>query len=107
MVQIDFVSGTLISATLGLADKINPRKLFTFSAIISAIFTLLFILLYKYFLIEMILMLSTGIMRGIYPVAFLIVSNWFITKIGLAPGIIIARANAWNCIIYNNEFAIY
>jgi len=66
MVQIGFVLGALISATLGLADKINPRKLFTFSAIMSAIFTLLFVLLYKYFLIEMVLMLSTGIMMAVF-----------------------------------------
>ncbi len=91
MVQIGFVLGALISATLGLADKVNPRKLFTFSAIMSAIFTLLFVILYRHFLIEMVLMLSTGIMMaGVYPVAVLIVSGWFPTKKGLALGIVIA-----------------
>ncbi|ARD84748.1 MFS transporter [Ferroplasma acidiphilum] len=91
MVQIGFVLGALISATLGLADKVNPRKLFTFSSIMSAIFTLLFVLLYRHFLIEMVLMLSTGIMMaGVYPVAVLIVSSWFPTRRGLALGIVIA-----------------
>lgn len=91
MVQFGFVAGALISASLGLADKINPRKLFAFSAIMSALFTVMFVFLYHYFFIEIILMLLTGIMMaGIYPVAVLIVSSWFPVRRGLALGIVIA-----------------
>ena len=91
MVQFGFVAGALISASLGLADKINPRKLFAFSALMSALFTVMFVSLYHYFFIEMILMLLTGIMMaGIYPVAVLIVSSWFPSRRGLALGIVIA-----------------
>ncbi len=91
MVQFGFVAGALISASLGLADKINPRKLFAFSALMSALFTVMFVFLYHYFFIEMILMLLTGIMMaGIYPVAVLIVSSWFPSRRGLALGIVIA-----------------
>ncbi len=91
MVQFGFVAGALISASLGLADKINPRKLFAFSALMSALFTIMFVFLYHYFFIEMILMLLTGIMMaGIYPVAVLIVSSWFPSRRGLALGIVIA-----------------
>ena len=64
MVQFGFVAGALISASLGLADKINPRKLFAFSALMSALFTVMFVFLYHYFFIEMILMLLTSIMCG-------------------------------------------
>ena len=46
MVQFGFVAGALISASLGLADKINPRKLFAFSALMSALFTVMFVFLY-------------------------------------------------------------
>ncbi len=91
MVQFGFVMGALISASLGLADKINPRKLFAFSATMSSLFAVMFVFLYHYFFIEMILMLLTGIMMaGIYPVAVLIVSNWFPARRGLALGIVIA-----------------
>ena len=91
MVQFGFVGGALISASLGLADKINPRKLFAFSAFMSAIFTVMFVFLYHHFFVELILMLLTGIMMaGIYPVAVLIVSSWFPTRRGLALGIVIA-----------------
>ena len=91
MVQFGFVAGALISASLGLADKINPRKLFAFSAIMSALYTVMFVFLYHYFFIEIILMLLTGIMMaGIYPVAVLIVSSWFPVRRGLALGIVIA-----------------
>ncbi len=91
MVQFGFVAGALISASLGLADKINPRKLFAFSALMSALFTVMFVFLYHYFFIEMVLMLLTGIMMaGIYPVAVLIVSSWFPSRRGLALGIVIA-----------------
>ena len=91
MVQFGFVAGALISASLGLADKMNPRKLFAFSALMSALFTVMFVFLYHYFFIEMILMLLTGIMMaGIYPVAVLIVSSWFPSRRGLALGIVIA-----------------
>jgi MFS family permease len=91
MVQFGFVAGALISASLGLADKINPRKLFAFSAIMSALFTVMSVFLYHYLFIEIILMLLTGIMMaGIYPVAVLIVSSWFPVRRGLALGIVIA-----------------
>ncbi len=91
MVQFGFVAGALISASLGLADKINPRKLFSISATISAVLTIMFVFLYHYFFIEMILMLLTGVMMaGIYPVAVLIVSSWFPARRGLALGIVIA-----------------
>ncbi len=91
MVQFGFVGGALISASLGLADKINPRKLFAFSAFMSAIFTVMFVFLYHHFFVELILMLLTGIMMaGIYPVAVLIVSSWFPARRGLALGIVIA-----------------
>ncbi len=91
MVQFGFVAGALISASLGLADKINPRKLFAFSATMGSLFTVMFVFLYHYFFIEMILMLLTGIMMaGIYPVAVLIVSIWFPARRGLALGIVIA-----------------
>ncbi len=91
MVQFGFVGGALISASLGLADKINPRKLFAFSALMSAIFTVMFVFLYHHFFVELILMLLTGIMMaGIYPVAVLIVSSWFPARRGLALGIVIA-----------------
>jgi MFS family permease len=91
MVQFGFVLGAIISATIGLADKIDPKVLFTVSGVLSAIFNILFVFLYHYFLIEMLLMLLIGVsMAGIYPVAVLIVSNWFPKRRGLALGIVIA-----------------
>jgi sugar phosphate permease len=91
MVQFGFVFGALISATIGLADKIEPRLLFTISGIFSATLNIFFVFLYHYFIIEMVLMLLIGVsMAGIYPVAVLIVSNWFPERRGLALGIVIA-----------------
>src|SRR5260370_37644611 len=36
MVQVGFVAGTLASATLGLADRLDPRRFFMMSALVAA-----------------------------------------------------------------------
>ncbi|WP_337860651.1 MFS transporter [Ferroplasma sp.] len=91
MVQIGFVFGSLLSASIGLADLINPRYLFTLSAILSAFMNILFVVMYHYFVIELILMFLTGaLMAGIYPVSVMVVSAWFPRGKGLAIGIVIA-----------------
>ncbi len=91
MVQFGFVVGSLISASIGLADRVNPRFLFSISAFSSGAFNLLFVLMYQHFMVEIILMFLTGIMMaGIYPVSVMIVSSWFPSRRGLALGIVIA-----------------
>lgn len=89
-VQIGFISGAIISAFLGLADRFNAKKLFALSCLIGAIVNGLFILspsitygiIFRFF---------TGItMAGVYPTAVKLLSMWFPNKRGLGTGILIA-----------------
>lgn len=90
-VQIGFVAGALISATVGLADRVNSRRLFVASCFVGALCNGLFILVGHYIALGLTLRFLTGMaIAGVYPVAVKMVSTWFARARGLAIGILIA-----------------
>ena len=80
----------MISAFLGLADRINGKKLFAFSCVIGALVNGLFVwspnlvcgILFRF--------LTGATMAGVYPTAVKLLSMWFPNKRGLGTGILIA-----------------
>lgn len=88
-VQIGFVIGALIVASLSLSDRMNPRRLMAVSALFGALVNALFPLS-NGLAVGLLLQFITGMaMAGIYPTSVKILSQWFPDKRGLATGILI------------------
>jgi MFS family permease len=86
-VQVGFVIGTLTSATLGLADRTDPRLLFRLSAIVAGLASLASAALAPDSALLIALRLVTGIcMAGVYPVGMKIASSWARADTGLLIG---------------------
>ncbi|ALC90579.1 MFS transporter [Bacillus sp. FJAT-18017] len=89
-VPVGFVIGSLVSSYFGIADRLNPRKVFAASAFLGAILNALLILVDHAFF-GILLRLLTGIaLAGVYPIAVKILSQWFPKNRGFAIGILIA-----------------
>lgn len=86
-VQVGFVIGTLASATLGLADRYDPRLLFRLSAVVAGLASLASAALAPDSVLLIGLRLLTGIcMAGVYPVGMKIASSWARADTGLLIG---------------------
>ncbi|TCT06322.1 sugar phosphate permease [Paralcaligenes ureilyticus] len=89
-VQIGFVVGTIVSATLSLADRIEPRRFFMLAALAAAIATGLIPLLWPGTVWTILLRFVTGAcMAGVYPVGMKIASTWAQRDMGLLVGLIV------------------
>ncbi|MFT4417199.1 MFS transporter [Fredinandcohnia humi] len=89
-VPLGFVIGAFFSSYFGIADRYNPRRIFTISAFTGAVINLLFIFADSVVL-GITLRLVTGVsLAGVYPTAVKMLSQWFPKKRGLAIGILIA-----------------
>lgn len=76
-VQAGFVAGSLFSAALGLADRLDPRRFFLASAIVAALANAAILLIEPTSLLVAVLRFVTGAcMAGIYPVGMKIASTW-------------------------------
>ncbi|WP_420412379.1 MFS transporter [Roseibium sp.] len=76
-VQIGFVAGALASALLGLADRIDPRRLFAFSAISAALFNASLLVVEPGGAFSIFARFATGaLLAGVYPVGMKIVVGW-------------------------------
>jgi MFS family permease len=90
-VQIGFVAGALTSASVGLADLVNSRRLFIVSCFLGALCNGLFILVGQHIVLGLALRFLTGVtIAGVYPVAVKMVSTWFVRARGFAIGMLIA-----------------
>ena len=75
-VQAGFVAGTLTSAVLGLADRLDPRRLFLVSAITASAANAAILLFEPTSAAVLALRFATGAcMAGIYPVAMKIAAT--------------------------------
>jgi MFS family permease len=89
-VQIGFVVGCLASAILGLADRLELRRLFAASAAIGAIANALLLVVDPRSVVAPLLRLVTGIcMAGVYPVGMKLASTWARGDMGLLVGILV------------------
>jgi len=89
-VQIGFVIGCLASAVLGLADRLELRRLFAASAAIGAVANALLLVVDPRSIVAPVLRLVTGIcMAGVYPVGMKLASTWARGDMGLLVGILV------------------
>ena len=89
-VQMGFVVGTLVSASLNLADRLRPRVLFAAAALAGAALNAAVVPLESFGLIFLVRFATGMALAGVYPTAMKIVSGWFRGGRGAALGIMIA-----------------
>jgi MFS family permease len=89
-VHLGFVLGSLISAILGLADRLDPRKLFMTATLIaaSANAAILFGDPTSDFAVAM-RIVTGACMAGIYPVGMKLASTWSRDDMGLMIGLLV------------------
>ncbi|AWK88997.1 MFS transporter [Azospirillum thermophilum] len=89
-VQIGFVAGTLVSALLGLADRLDPRRLFMASALVAGAANAALLLVDPAGMVALALRFVTGAcMAGIYPVGMKIAASWARGDLGLLVGLLV------------------
>lgn len=89
-VQLGFVAGTLISATLNLADIITTRHLFTVSALLGALTNAIFGLYAHTPETAIALRFLTGVcLAGVYPPGMKLMATWFRERRGMALGVLV------------------
>ena len=89
-VQLGFVAGTLLSATLNLPDVMRPRTLFAICALLGAIANALLAFAVHEVAAAIALRFLTGVfLAGVYPPGMKIIATWFKTGRGLALGVLI------------------
>ncbi len=89
-VQLGFVLGTLGSAFLGLADRLDPRRFFMASAIVAAVANAAILALDPASPLVVVMRFVTGVcMAGIYPVGMKLVSTWARGDMGLMVGLLV------------------
>ena len=83
-VAVGFVTGTLSSTMLGLADRLDPRRFFMASALIAATANAAILLVSPTSLAMPVLRFVVGAcMAGIYPVGMKMASTWAVRDMGL------------------------
>jgi predicted MFS family arabinose efflux permease len=89
-VQMGFVCGTLVSALLGLADRLESRRFFAAAAIAGAAANTGLIFVEPGSAAMIALRFMTGAaMAGIYPVGMKLVASWAKGDLGLLVGILV------------------
>src|SRR3954463_421604 len=89
-VQAGFVIGTFISALFGLADRIDPRRMFTISALIACAANALILVVPPTSPLMPLLRFLTGVaMAGIYPVGMKLAATWARGDLGLLVGLLV------------------
>ncbi len=89
-VQIGFVVGTLLSATLNLPDLVNSRRLIAASAVLGAASNAAFALLASGLAVGIPLRMLTGVfLGGVYPPGMKVAATWSRRYRGLAIGLLV------------------
>ncbi len=89
-VQLGFVCGTIISAFLGLADRLDPRRFFMVSALIAAGANGALLVLHPASDWVLVCRFITGAcMAGVYPVSMKIAAAWADDDLGLLVGTLV------------------
>jgi MFS family permease len=89
-VQLGFVAGTLVSATINLADIIRPRLLIALCAVLGAIANAAFALFAHGVTTAIVLRFITGAcLAGVYPPGMKLIATWFREGRGAALGVLI------------------
>jgi MFS family permease len=89
-VQLGFVIGTLVSAALGLADRLDPRRYFMASALVAAAANAAIMLFEPTSPAVIALRFVTGAcMAGVYPVGMKLATTWAKGDMGLMVGLLV------------------
>jgi MFS family permease len=89
-VQLGFVAGTLLSATLNLPDVITTRHLFAVSAFLGAAANAFFGLYVHDGSTAILMRFLTGVcLAGVYPPGMKIMATWFRERRGMALGVLV------------------
>ncbi|MEK9753815.1 MAG: MFS transporter [Rhodospirillaceae bacterium] len=89
-VQAGFVCGTIASAVLGLADRLDPRRFFMFSTLIAATANALLLILAPTSNAVLACRFVTGFcMAGVYPVGMKMAAAWANRDLGFLVGILV------------------
>ena len=89
-VQLGFVAGTLVSAALSLADRLDPRRLYLACALVAAAATLVQTLVAPSGTAAVVLRFVAGAtMAGVYPVGMKLAASWAKGDLGLLIGIVV------------------
>lgn len=89
-VQVGFVLGTLMSAYLRLADRLDPRFTFVMASSAAGVLTALLVLLPPAGVITIAVRVLTGMcLAGVYPVGLRIAATWANRDLGLLMGLLV------------------
>jgi MFS family permease len=89
-VQLGFVVGCVVSALLGLPDRVDPRRLFGASAALGALANAGLLVIDPSSYAALALRAVTGVvMAGVYPVGMKLASTWARGDMGLMVGILV------------------
>jgi MFS family permease len=89
-VQAGFVVGCLASASLGLADRIDPRYFFAATAFIGALANALLLSVDPASVAPPLLRFVTGVcMAGVYPIGMKLAASWATDDMGLMVGLLV------------------
>lgn len=89
-VSLGFVAGTLISAFLGLADRLEPRRFFAASVLIGALANALLVVVPAGSAEMIALRFLTGAtMAGAYPVGMKMAAGWAKGDMGMLIGLLV------------------
>ncbi|WP_245900991.1 MFS transporter [Deinococcus yavapaiensis] len=87
-VQLGFVAGALASAVFGLADRVAPRRLMTWGALIAAVSNVLLLVATPDTALGW-RALTGAALALVYPPALKAMSAWFVTGRGVALGVLV------------------
>lgn len=89
-VAIGYVTGTLASAVLGLADRLDPRRFFMLAALVAAGANAAILLAGPHmFVVAALRFVVGGCMAGVYPIGMKLAATWADRDIGLLVGILV------------------
>ena len=89
-VQFGFISGTLIYAILGIADRFSPSKVFFISAVLAALSNFAIVIVNHEITGLLVFRFLTGFfLAGIYPVGMKIASDHYGSKLGKVLGFLV------------------
>ena len=89
-VQIGFISGTLVFALAGIADRFHASSVFLCSALVAAGSNMLVVAAPGWFTGALVARFVTGVsLAGVYPVGMKIAAGWFAGGLGRALGYLV------------------
>ena len=89
-VQAGFVAGSLASAFLGLADRLDPRRFFTAACLVAALANAGMLVVEPTSPVVIVLRFITGMcMAGVYPVGMKMAAGWAKGDMGLLVGLLV------------------